>query len=81
MELEAFSDIQKNKKLLAFYEEEGLQQAKAIMDAATLSYRLGEINFVDLSAYLKQAIDLKQGYLNALNDYNQSVIQYNYFIN
>ena len=76
-----YQQVQKNKELLAYYESTGLQQAEAIIKAANLSYRAGEISFAELSQYLAQAIDIQRNYLEVLNQYNQSAIQLNYYLN
>ena len=77
----ALQQLQKNNDLLTFYEGTGLNQANAIIKAANLSYRAGEISFAELSQYLTQAIDIQRNYLDVLNDYNQSAIQLNYYLN
>jgi len=77
----ALAEIDKNSALLQFYESSGLKQADAIIKAASLGYTTGEINFAELSQFLSQAIGIRQNYLEVLNQYNQSAIQYNYFNN
>ncbi len=77
----AVTEMEKNIALLSFYESTGLKQSTEIIDAATLSYKVGEINFAELSQFLNQAIGIRQNYLDVLNQYNQSSIQYYYFIN
>ncbi len=67
--------------MLTFYEQSGLRQAQDIISAATLAYRSGEISFAELSQFMTQAITIRQNYLDALNGYNQAVIQYNYYNN
>ncbi len=74
-------EVERNKSMLMFYETTGLKQANAIIKAASLAYRSGEISFAELSQFLTQAIDVQKNYLETLNLYNQSVIQYNYYIN
>jgi cobalt-zinc-cadmium resistance protein CzcA len=56
-------------------------QAAEIIKAANESYGVGEISYADYSQYLTQAIDIQKNYLDNLNNYNQSVIQLNYFLN
>lgn len=75
------NEVKKNDDLLSFYETTGLKQADEIIRAASLGYRAGEISFSELSQFLTQAIDIQRNYLEVLNTYNQSVIQYNYYIN
>jgi len=74
-------EVEKNNRMLVFYESSGLKQAQEIIKAATLAYRSGEISFAELSQFLTQAITIRQNYLDVLNAYNQAVIQYNYFNN
>lgn len=73
--------LQKNKELLDYYESTGLKQAELIIKAANLSYRAGEISFAELSQFLTQAIDIQRNYLDVLNQYNQSAIQLNFYLN
>ena len=74
-------ELEKNRVLLRFYESTGLKQAEEIIKAASLAYRAGEISYAGLSQFLSQAIDIRKNYLDNLNQYNQSVIQFTYFIN
>ena len=80
-QLQIRQEVEKNRTMLLFYETSGLKQADEIIKAASLAFRAGEISFVELSQYLRQAIEMQKNYLDNLNDYNHSVIQYNYYIN
>jgi cobalt-zinc-cadmium resistance protein CzcA len=80
-QLQMLQQVGKNKSMLSFYETTGLKQADAIIKAASLAYRAGEISFAELSQFLTQAIEIQKNYLENLNAYNHSVIQYNYYIN
>jgi len=80
-QLHAQSEVYKHKSLLSFYEQTGLKQANEIIKASSLAYKAGEISFAELSQYLSQAIDIQKNYLEVLNNYNQSVIQFNYYTN
>jgi cobalt-zinc-cadmium resistance protein CzcA len=80
-QLQMTREVEKNNRMLVFYERSGLKQAQDIINAATLAYRSGEISFAEVSQFLTQAITIRQNYLDVLNAYNQSVIQYNYFNN
>ncbi len=74
-------EAERNMSTLFFYEATGLKQAEEIIKAASLAYRAGEISFSELSQFLTQAIEIQKNYLESLNAYNQSVIQYYYYIN
>jgi cobalt-zinc-cadmium resistance protein CzcA len=78
---QAYQQIQKDLELLRYYESTGLAQADAIIKSSNLAYRGGEINFAELTQYLTQAIDIQRNYLDMLNQYNQSAIQLNYYLN
>ncbi len=78
---QAYQQLQKDQELLSFYETTGLSQAEAIIKAANISYRAGEISFAELSQFLTQAIDIQKNYLDVLHQYNQSAIQINYYLN
>lgn len=80
-QLQMQQEVEKIKSILSFYETSGLKQAEEIIKAATLAYRAGEISFAELSQFLTQAIEIQKNYLESLNTFNQSVIQYNYYIN
>jgi len=78
---QAHQQLQKDQELLNYYESTGLAQADAIIKAANISYRAGEISFAELTQFLTQAIDIQKNYLDVLNQYNQSAIQLNYYLN
>ena len=75
-----FQNFKKNEESLKYYETGGLQQSEAIIKAANLSYRGGELNFSELTQFISQALDIQKNYIEVLNDYNQSAIQLNYFL-
>lgn len=76
-----YQQLLKDRQLLIYYETTGLKQADAIIRSSNMAYRGGEINFAELTQYLSQAIDIQRNYLDVLNQYNQSAIQLNYFLN
>lgn len=79
--IQSWQQLQKDDELLRYYETTGLVQAEAIMKAANIAYRAGEISFAELSQFLTQSIDIQRNYLEVLNQYNQSAIQLNYYLN
>lgn len=78
---QSYQQLLKDQDLLRYYESKGLSQAEAIIKSSNLAYRGGEINFAELTQYLSQAIDIQKNYLDILQQYNQSAIQLNYFLN
>lgn len=77
----AWYELDRNRTLLEYYENAGLNQADIIIKTATASYRAGEISFAEMSQYLSQAIGITQNHLEVLNTYNQSVVLLNYLNN
>lgn len=73
--------LEKEEIMLNFYENSGLKKADSILSASALSYRSGEISYAELSQFVAQAISIKQNYLDALNMFNQAMIEYQYLLN
>lgn len=65
---------------LSYYENEGLSLAEEITRVATKSYDAGEIDFFNYIQSLETAKRIWLEYLDALNGYNQTIIQLNYLI-
>ncbi len=78
---QSYQQLLKDQELLAYYEKTGLTQAEEIIKSSNLAYRGGEINFAELTQFLSQAIEIQKNYLNVLNQFNQSAIQLNYYLN
>ncbi|MEO5645371.1 MAG: CusA/CzcA family heavy metal efflux RND transporter [Bacteroidia bacterium] len=78
---QAVLEVRKNQRSLQYYENTGLNQADEILKAATTAFKNGEIGYVEYTALLSQSIEIKNSYINSLNNYNQSVIRLNYFLN
>ena len=64
--------------LVNYYETSGLQQADQILRISQFSYKKGEIGYVEYIQNLTQAISIKSGYLDILNQYNQTIININF---
>jgi len=77
---QALTETAQADALVQYYEDNGLSGADEIIKAAIIGYKGGEIGFMELTQYLNQATDLQKNYLDALNRFNQTVIQYLYFI-
>ena len=71
---------QKNRQALAYYRESALPQAALIREQATKSYRAGEIGYVELLQNLRTVSEIQTGYLAALNDLNQTLINLDFLL-
>lgn len=63
-----------NKNSLAYYRTSALPNADLILKQSATAFRNGEIGYVEYFLGLRNALALKEGYLQTLNDYNQSII-------
>lgn len=76
--LTQYNEYLKQQEGLNYYEQIGLKQAEEIIRISQISYKLGEIGYVEYIQNLNQAFDTKLRYLDALNLYNQAIIELNY---
>lgn len=63
---------------LQYYETTGSELAGVLLDAASRSYAAGLIGYVEYLAALTQVYDIRTGHLEAIRDYNLSVIELEY---
>lgn len=71
---------QKWDKQLNYYKSAGLKQSDEIIKNAGVNYSYGNISYIEYIQNLTQAFNIKLQYLNALNQYNQSIININYIL-
>lgn len=83
MEIEyekALSQYQMAKQILDYFEGDGLKNVQIIKNSAWKQYSNGDINYLDWVLLTNQAISLQAEYINALYQYNESIIQLNYLL-
>ncbi|HOZ75434.1 MAG TPA: CusA/CzcA family heavy metal efflux RND transporter [Flavobacterium sp.] len=68
------NEYEKQKKGLAYYQNEGAQYAEQIIASAQKSYANGDMGYWTYIGFLNQAIDIKKQHAETLNQYNQSAI-------
>ena len=71
---DAQAEVEKFRESLAYYENEGLQNAKAIIQTADQQFNAGEIDFLQWVILVDQSITLETEYNNTLSNYNSAVI-------
>jgi cobalt-zinc-cadmium resistance protein CzcA len=64
----------KAKANLDYFKNSALPDADLILKHAEISYAKGEIGFMQQVLSLQQAVNIRENYLQAINEYNQSVI-------
>lgn len=67
--------VSKYNKSKVYYEEQGLKNADLIITTADQQFQGGDIDYLQWVLLIDQAINIKNEHLNALNSYNQAVIQ------
>ncbi len=75
---QALRELDKNQASLIYYESSALKNADLILTQARKAYKGGEIGYVEYLQSLRSAITIKTNYLQALNQYNLSVIKIEY---
>jgi cobalt-zinc-cadmium resistance protein CzcA len=75
-----FSQLEKYTFILTYYEEKALKQANVILEHATRSYNEGDISYIEYASAISDAFDIKIDYLEAINNYNQTVIRIQYLV-
>jgi cobalt-zinc-cadmium resistance protein CzcA len=72
------NEYEKQKAALAYYNSTGILLADKLFSSAIKAYKEGEIGYVEYIALMEQSIEIRSGYLNALNLHNQTVNEINY---
>jgi cobalt-zinc-cadmium resistance protein CzcA len=67
-------ELEKYRTSVEYYEKQAIPEANLIIDQAIRSYRAGALNYLDYVLSLSRALSIKQNYLDALNDYNQTIV-------
>jgi cobalt-zinc-cadmium resistance protein CzcA len=80
MYLTQYNEYLKQKEGIDYYEHLGLKQADEIIRISQVSYKLGEIGYVEYIQNLTMAFDTKMRYLEAIKQFNQAIIELNYII-
>lgn len=71
---QAIQSFQKNKNSLEYYRTSALPNAELILEQSQAGFRGGEISYTEFLVALRNAVDIREDYLETLNAYNQSVI-------
>ncbi len=75
---QAVHDFLKNRNTIAYYESSALPNAALLIKQADAAFKSGEIAYVEYLQALRNALSIRENYLLALNQYNQSVITLEY---
>ncbi|AII54309.1 TolC family protein [Hymenobacter sp. APR13] len=75
---QAVADTRKFAVSLAYYEQTGLPQSRAIISQSQRLFRAGEVSYLQLILSLNQAFAIQNTYLTTIREYRQALIELNY---
>lgn len=68
-------------KAVAYYEGKALDNASGIVTTATNQFALGDINYMEYTILINQAIAVRNNYYDAIKKLNESISEINYLTN
>ncbi|MCX6243198.1 MAG: CusA/CzcA family heavy metal efflux RND transporter [Bacteroidetes bacterium] len=71
-------EYRKYNSSIDYYEQQAVPEANMIIEQSTQSYKAGALDYLDYVTNLNRAHEIKQSYLEALNNYNQTIINIDY---
>ncbi len=74
------TEIQTNWQLLQYYQQTGVPKAREVINTAQRFFAGGEIDYINLLRTGNDAYTIYQKYLEAIKNYNQSVLNYQYLM-
>ncbi|MBT9394888.1 TolC family protein [Hymenobacter sp. NST-14] len=75
---QALADTRKFAVSLAYYEQTGLPQSRAIISQSQRLFRAGEASYLQLILSLNQAFAIQNTYLTTIRDYRQALVELTY---
>lgn len=74
----AFKNYQMQLQTIKYFEDTALQNANTITKTANNQFANGDINYLEWTMLINNAISIQSNYINAVNDLNQTIIQLNF---
>lgn len=71
-------EYRKYSESVSYYEKQALPEADIIIDQATRTFKAGAMDYLEYIITLNRALEIKQNYLDALNNFNQTIINIEY---
>lgn len=75
---EQMGEYTKYSNSVEYYEKQAVPEADIIINQATCSYKAGAIDYLEYVQNLTRALEIKETFLDALNYYNQTIINLEY---
>ena len=67
-------EFEKNKETITYYENNALQNAEKMKNAANLQFSTGEINYLTWANLIQNAIAIESEYLDVIHEWNRIII-------
>ncbi len=77
----AWQEYEKYNKAVVYYQQNAIKQSDIIIATANLSYRNGQINYIEWGTLISQAINIKIQYLEALRQLSIAESELHYLLN
>lgn len=74
----AVNEWRKAQATIGYYTADALHQAQEMERISRVAYENGSIGYMELMQNIETATDMRLGYADAVNDYNQAVVQLRY---
>lgn len=71
---------QQYQEQVQYYRNKRVPQANKLLDNANQQFQAGSINYPAYAQYVDQAIQIKEDYLKAVDQYNQAAIELGYLV-
>eukprot|EP01118_Nematostelium_gracile_P007615 TRINITY_DN248_c0_g1_i1.p1 TRINITY_DN248_c0_g1~~TRINITY_DN248_c0_g1_i1.p1 ORF type:complete len:1461 (-),score=181.80 TRINITY_DN248_c0_g1_i1:28053-32435(-) len=76
----AYQDLLKNSRSIEYYKSSALPNVNLILKQSQIAFQNGEIGYVEYLQGLRTYSDIRFNYLQAINEYNQSVYTLQYLM-
>jgi len=74
----AFKQYQTQLQAVKYFEDTGLQNANTITKTANQQFTNGDINYLEWTMLINNAVSIQSSYADAVKELNQTIIQLNY---
>ncbi len=74
----AYKNYQTQLQSVKYFEETALQNANTITKTATQQFTNGDINYLEWTMLINNAVSIQSNYTDAVKDLNQTIIQLNF---
>ncbi|MES2376743.1 MAG: CusA/CzcA family heavy metal efflux RND transporter [Bacteroidota bacterium] len=77
---QAYQDVVKNARSIEYYEKSALPNTNLILKQGQIAFQSGDIGYIEFAQALRTYSEIRFNYLQAINQYNQSVYTLQYLI-